>query len=210
MSIGESLRHACRRRTKRGRKSIDRRRVLDATPYWNRTCCQWRHLPKEFSHLHTVYGLLRNWQRDVTWQQANDRLHEMVRKSAGMTPAATVAIIDNPSMRSAEGGKQRRHDRRKKVTGHKQHIAFDSLSLLLLAVVHSPYFPDYEVGHFFLNRIIVRIKVVLADWEYDKYGLPDLPKTACVLIFHTVYLPDKAKGFVVLPQHFFKELRQAE
>ena len=99
---------------KRGRKPIDRRRVLNAILYWNRTGCQWGYLPKEFPHWNTVYGVFRNWQRNGTWQQVHDRLREMVRKSAGKKPSPTVAIIDSQSVRSAEGGDHRGFDGERK------------------------------------------------------------------------------------------------
>ena len=89
---------------KRGRKPIDRRRVLTAILYWHRTGCQSRYLPKEFPHWNTVYGVFRNWQRNGTRQQVHDRLHEMVRNSSGKNPTPTATIIDSQSVRSAEGG----------------------------------------------------------------------------------------------------------
>ena len=135
-----------------------------------------------------MYGVFRNWQRNGTWQQVHDRLREMVRKSDGKKPTATVAIIDSQSVRSAGGGEQRGFDGGKKVTGRKRHIAVDSLGLLLVAVVHSANFQDYEGGHFVLNGIkdrFKRLKVVFADSAYGKCGFPAWAKTACRVTLQT-------------------------
>ena len=135
-----------------------------------------------------MYGVFRNWQRNGTWQQVHDRLREMVRKSDGKKPTPTVAIIDSQSVRSAEGGEQRGFDGGKKVTGRKRHIAVDSLGLLLVAVVHSANFQDYEGGHFVLNGIkdrFKRLKVVFADSAYGKCGFPAWAKTACRVTLQT-------------------------
>ncbi len=45
------------RRSRRGRKPIDRRRVINAIFYVVRTGCQWRMLPKDFPNWNTVYGI---------------------------------------------------------------------------------------------------------------------------------------------------------
>jgi len=44
------------KRAKVGRRPIDRREILDAILYVNRTGCQWRALPHDFPNWKTVYG----------------------------------------------------------------------------------------------------------------------------------------------------------
>ena len=53
------------RRSRRGRKPIDRRRVINAIFYVVRTGCQWRMLPKDFPNWNTVYGIFWRWRTMV-------------------------------------------------------------------------------------------------------------------------------------------------
>jgi putative transposase len=63
-----------------GRRRTDRRLIMDAIMYWNRTGCQWRYIPIEFGPWQTVYRVYRSWVKDGSWICIHNALREKVRK----------------------------------------------------------------------------------------------------------------------------------
>src|SRR5512134_2133724 len=45
----------------RGRKRVDRRRILDGIIFRLRTGCQWNHIPKVYGDDSTLYRCFRHW-----------------------------------------------------------------------------------------------------------------------------------------------------
>ncbi|WP_369776326.1 transposase [Streptomyces sp. R33] len=50
-----------------GRRSRNRRRLIDGVRWRVRTGVPWRDLPCEYGPWQTVYGLFRRWQREGVW-----------------------------------------------------------------------------------------------------------------------------------------------
>jgi len=195
-------------RARRGRRALDRRRVINAILYVVRTGCQWRMLPKDFPNWSTVYGIFWRWRNDGTWERIHDALREKVRKAMGKKSTPSVAIIDSQSIRSAEGGEERGYDAAKKITGRKRHLAVDTLGLLLAVVVHRGDCQDQEGARWVIKKLsqkFSRLKVLFGDTAYGRSGLPAWTLKSFGWILQTVLRPVGVPGFVVLPKRWIVE-----
>lgn len=202
------IRQLLPQRSRRGRKPIDRRRIVNAILYVVRTGCQWRMLPKDFPNWSTVYGIFWKWRNEGVWQRIHDKLREKVRTAAGKKSTPTAAIVDSQSIRTAEGGEERGYDAGKKITGRKRHIAVDTLGMILAVVVHGAAVQDQCGAEWVMDKLgeqFRRLKVIFGDSAYGRSGFPDWVRETFGWIVQTVLRPVHVKGFVVLPKRWIVE-----
>ncbi|REJ94335.1 MAG: IS5 family transposase [Planctomycetota bacterium] len=199
-----------RKRSRRGRPVVyDRRSVVNAVLYLNRTGCQWRMLPAEFPPWKTVYQIFYRWRRNGLWKRIHDALRKQVRKLAGKRPTPSAGIIDSQSVKTTEvGGEQRSYDGGKKVNGRKRHIVVDTLGLILAVVVHGAGQQDNSGACLVLWNLrehLKRIKVIFADSAYGRKGLPAFIQQTLGIVIELVRRPKDMDGFHVLRKRWIVE-----
>ena len=91
------LRKFLPRASRLGRPPIDRRLIVNAVLYLNRTGCQWRALPHDFPKWRTVYTIFRRWRIEGLWRRLHDALVKLIRR-------ALVALGVRPDDRARLGG----------------------------------------------------------------------------------------------------------
>ena len=91
-----------------GRPAVyERREVVNALLYLNRTGCQWRALPHDFPPWGSVYWYFRNWKRDGTWDRLHDELRGDLRRAEGHERQPSAAVLDSQSVKTTEKGGRR-------------------------------------------------------------------------------------------------------
>jgi transposase len=90
----------------------ERREIVNALLYLNRTGCQWRSLPHDLPPWDSVYWYFRNWKKDGTLDRLHDELRGDLRAAEGHLRQPSAAILDSQSVKTTEKGGPREGVRR--------------------------------------------------------------------------------------------------
>src|SRR4051812_29623535 len=85
----------------------ERREVVNALLYVNRTGCQWRALPHDFPPRDSVYWYFRTWKKDGTLDRLHEELRGDLRVAEGHQRQPSAAVIDSQSVKTTEKGGRR-------------------------------------------------------------------------------------------------------
>jgi transposase len=81
-----------------------RREIVNALLYVDRTGCQWRALPHDFPPWDSVYWYFRTWKKDGTWDKLHDGLRGDLRAASGRPRQPSAAVLDSQTVKTTERG----------------------------------------------------------------------------------------------------------
>lgn len=112
----EIIKHLFIRKNNTGKhlESHEKRRLVNAVLYLNKTGCQWRMLPKDFPNYQTVASFYYRAIASGLWDNINVLLVQMSREKEGRAPDPTYALIDSQSVKTTGAAQNRGYDGGKK------------------------------------------------------------------------------------------------
>ncbi|MEU5902283.1 IS5 family transposase [Streptomyces venezuelae] len=189
-------------------EKYDRRSVINAIRYVNRTGCQWRAVPFEYPPWRTVYRWFQKWHAAGVTARICAELHEQVRLREGKNPRSVTVVVDSQTIK-ADATVSRAttgYDAGKKATGRKRHLAVDTRGLPVMMMVTPANVHDAHAARDFLFRLRLAHPEVTLVWADSAYGgeLVTWAKNRLNLTLKTVNRP-RTKGFVLLPKRWVVE-----
>lgn len=153
------------------RSKHEKKDLVNAVFYINKTGCQWRYLPKEYPHWKTVYSFYKRARDKKTWEEILRYVVEEDRQRMGKYKEPTYSIIDSQSVKTTGSAEDRGIDGGKKTKGRKRHIVTDTQGHMLHVKVHAANIHDTVAGCDVFREATEKypsLKGVCADAGYCK------------------------------------------
>ena len=96
------------------RAELNKRDLVNAVLYLNKTGCQWRLLPNDFPPYTAVWSFYRRAIKNGIWESITMSLVELERKKRGRDPEPTFGLIDSQSVKTTGASEERGIDGGKK------------------------------------------------------------------------------------------------
>jgi transposase len=186
----------------------DLREIVNAILYVNRTGIAWEYLPHDLPPYKTVYDYYAKWEADGTTQEIHDLLRGRVREQAGRAAEPTAAIIDARVVKASSNAPEasQGYDAGKRTKGRKQHIATDTLGLLLALVITAASVQDTNGGKQVVDKLAAAHPTVTAGWVDGGYKNGFLEHAAAGgIAFEVVPKQKGQQGFAPLPRRWAVE-----
>ena len=81
-------------------RTQNKRKLVNAVLYLNKTGCQWRQLPKDFPKRSTVSSFYNRAKNNGLWEKINDELVGASRKKAKRNTKPSYSLIDSQSVKT--------------------------------------------------------------------------------------------------------------
>jgi putative transposase len=99
-------------KTKKGKhlQKHNKRKLVDAVRYLNKTGCQWHMLPQDFPNCQTVHSFYRRATKNGLWEKMTDLLVQMTRLEAKRNTKPSYSLIDSQSTKTTSVSDERGYD----------------------------------------------------------------------------------------------------
>ena len=88
----------------------DKRQLVNAVLYLNKTGCQWRLLPNDFPNYSTVSSFYHRAHQSGLWERINALLVQKSRIALGRKPDPSYSLIDSRSVKTTGASEERGYD----------------------------------------------------------------------------------------------------
>ena len=112
----DMIKHLFERKNNTGKhlENHDKRQLVNAVLYLNKTGCQWRMLPNDFPKYSTVSSFYHRAIQSGLWGKINAFLVRESRIIAGREPEPSYSLIDSRSVKTTGASEERGIDGGKK------------------------------------------------------------------------------------------------